>query len=134
LPTASENKLSPRPPVAFADGVEVAQEIVRRVFAGIEAPIAIALADGTPLLEPNGQPEATIILSQPAILRVLLARASDLDAGEAVVRGDIAVEGDIERALFAMDAVAASRTTREWIALAALAAKLPQLPPSPQVG
>ena len=134
MPTASENKLSPRPPAVFADGVEIAHEIVRRVFAGIEAPIAIALADGTALREPHGQLEATIILSQPAILRVLLARASDLDAGEAVVRGDIVVEGDIERALFAMDAVAALRTPREWIAIAALATKLPQLPPAPQAG
>jgi len=131
MPTTSEQQVSPAQAIASvhaADGVELAFEIVRRAFAGIDAPLAVALADGTVLREPRGPLEATVILSQPAILRVLLARASDLGAGEAVVRGEIAVEGSIERALCTMDDVAAARTPREWISIAALAAKLPQLP------
>ena len=134
MPTTSETQAAPAPPVVSAaaeHGVALAFEIVRRAFSGIDAPVAIALADGTVLREPSGPLETTIILSQPAILRVLLARASDLGAGEAVVRGEIAVEGSIERALRTMDEVAAARTPREWISIAALAAKLPQLPLAP---
>src|ERR1700737_220073 len=131
MPTTSATQSPPNPAAVSAhaaDGVELAFEIVRRAFAGVHAPVAVALADGTVLREPSGPLEATIILSQPAILRVLLARASDLGAGEAVVRGEIAVEGNIERALRTMDDVAAARTPREWISIAALAAKLPLLP------
>ncbi|MDQ6767214.1 MAG: cyclopropane-fatty-acyl-phospholipid synthase family protein [Candidatus Eremiobacteraeota bacterium] len=109
-----------------ADGVEAAQEIVRRVFAGVHAGVAVALADGTVLREPDGALDATIILSEPSVLRALLTRTSDLGAGEAVVRGDLAVEGDVERGLVAMDAVAAARSPKDWIAIGALAAKLPR--------
>ena len=135
MPTTTQRHASSNDPAVstgLPEGVTVALEIVRRAFAGIEAPVAIVLADGTVLRESNGPLEATIILSQPAILRVLLARASDLGAGEAVMRGDIAVEGNIERALAAMDDVAAARTPREWISIAAQAAKLPQLPLLPR--
>lgn len=135
MQTTSEKRAPPAQPVVSADsnGVALALEIVRRAFAGIDEPIAVVLADGTVLREPSGPLEATIILSQPAILRVLLARASDLGAGEAVMRGEIAVEGDIERAMRTLDHVAAARTPREWISIAALAAKLPQLPLAPRV-
>lgn len=111
-----------------AQGVQVAQEIMRRVFAGVQVGIAVALADGTVLREPDGPLDAKIILNHPAVLRALLRRTTDLGAGEAVARGDLDVEGDIERALAAMDTVAATRTPKDWISIAALAAKLPKPP------
>lgn len=123
----STTKLQERPP----EGVQVAQELLRRVFAGVRAGIAVGLADGTILREPDGPLDATIILRHPHVLRALLVRTSDLGAGEAVARGDLDVEGDIERALAVMDVVASTRTPKEWIAIAALAAKLPKPPPEP---
>jgi cyclopropane-fatty-acyl-phospholipid synthase len=126
VPTAVKERSTQQPPSRSASGHEVAHELVRRLFDGVHG-IAVALADGTVLREPNAPLDATIILRHPAILRVLLNRSSDLSAGEAVMRGDIAVEGDVERALAAMDAVAAARGPREWIGIAALAAKLPRL-------
>ncbi|HEV2037639.1 MAG TPA: class I SAM-dependent methyltransferase [Candidatus Eremiobacteraceae bacterium] len=109
-----------------ADGAQAAQEIVRRVFADVHAGVAVVLADGTVLREPDGALDATIVLSEPSVLRALLTRTSDLGAGEAVVRGDLAVEGNIERGLVAMDAIAAARSPKDWIAIGALAAKLPR--------
>ena len=111
--------------------VELAREIVRSIFAGVQSGIGVILADGTILREPDGALDATIILSHPAVLRALLVRTSDLGAGEAVARGELDVEGDIECGLAVMDIVAATRTTREWVAIAALAAKLPKPPPEP---
>jgi len=125
--TAIKERSAPHKPSKSTTGNEVAHELVRRLFDGVQAGIAVALADGTVLREPDAPLDATIILRYPAILRVLLNRSSDLSAGEAVMRGDIAVEGDVERALAAMDAVAAARGPREWIGIAALAAKLPRL-------
>jgi cyclopropane-fatty-acyl-phospholipid synthase len=118
---------TPRP---AQNGVELAREIVRGIFAGVQAGVSVALADGTILREPDGALDATIILRHPAVLRALLVRISDLDAGEAIARGELNVEGDIERGLAVMDIVAATRTPREWIAITALAAKLPKPPPA----
>jgi cyclopropane-fatty-acyl-phospholipid synthase len=117
-----------RLPERFPHDVQVAQEIVHRVFAGVHAGVAVTLMDGTVLRRPDGALEAAIVLKYPAVLRALLARTTDLGAGEAVARGDIDVHGDIECALTAMDVVAGTRSLKEWIAIAALAKKLPKLP------
>jgi cyclopropane-fatty-acyl-phospholipid synthase len=111
-----------------AAGVEVAREIVRRAFDGVRSGVAVTLHDGTVLHQPDEPAQATISLRHPWVLRALFSRASDLAAGEAVVRGDLAVIGSIEQALVAMDAVAAARAPREWIGIAVLAAKLPRSP------
>ncbi len=105
-------------------GTETAREIVRRLFSGVDAPLDVSLEDGTALLQ-HPQPKAAIILREPSVLRALLTRSSDLEAGEAVVRGDIVVNGDVEAAFGIMDDVAAARETQEWPALVALALRLP---------
>lgn len=113
-------------PIAAA--VDTARDIVRRAFSGVETSVAVTLQDGTVLHHPENPAAATIILNHPAVLRVLLSRASDLAAGEAVMRGDLGVDGDVEQALVAMDAIAAARTTKDWIAIASLIAQLPRQP------
>jgi cyclopropane-fatty-acyl-phospholipid synthase len=109
-------------------GVETAREIVQRAFDGISAGVAVSLADGASLHQPSEPVQATIVLRHPWVLRALLSRGSDLAAGEAVLRGDLAVVGSVEQALVAMDAVAAARTPLEWVAIASLAARLPRQP------
>jgi cyclopropane-fatty-acyl-phospholipid synthase len=109
-------------------GVQAAREIVQRAFDGVSAGVAVSLADGTSLHQPAEAVQATIVLRHPWVLRVLLSRGSDLAAGEAVLRGDLAVVGSVEQALIAMDAVAAARTPLDWIAIGSLAARLPRQP------
>ncbi len=108
--------------------VQTAREIVQRTFDNIGAGVAVCLADGTALHEPAEPVRATIVLRDPSVLRALLTRGSDLAAGEAVLRGDLAVVGSVEQALVAMDAIAAARTPLEWVAISSLAARLPRSP------
>ncbi|MDQ6824282.1 MAG: class I SAM-dependent methyltransferase [Candidatus Eremiobacteraeota bacterium] len=105
-------------------GTAAAREIVRRLFSGVDARLDVSLEDGTALRQ-HPEPKATIILREPSVLRALLTRSSDLVAGEAVVRGDIRVKGDVEAAFGIMDDVAAAREPQEWPALVALALRLP---------
>jgi len=108
----------------------VAAQLVARLFAGVDSDVAVELADGSPLHTPTARIAATIVIRHPGVLRALITRSSDLAAGEAVVRGDIAVRGDVERAFAALDAVAAARASADWITIATLAARLPRLPAS----
>jgi cyclopropane-fatty-acyl-phospholipid synthase len=114
-------------PALCADAA-VARELVGRLFSGVDSRVAVALSDGLALHSPPGPVEATIVVRHPGVLRALITRSSDLVAGEAVVRGDIAVHGDIERAFAALDAVAVARSPADWLSIAALAARLPRLP------
>lgn len=109
------------------DDLELAHEVLRRVFADLHVPVAVALEDGTTLHQSNDATDATIVLRRTDVLKPLLTRASDLAAGQAVVRGDLDVRGDLEQAFVAMDAVAAARTPKDWIEIAALAARLPNV-------
>jgi cyclopropane-fatty-acyl-phospholipid synthase len=131
--TIASQQSARRLPERTSNGIQVAREIVHRVFAGVHAGVAVMLADGTILREADGPPDATIVLSNPAVLRTLLAQTSDLGAGEAIMRGELDVKGDIERALAVMDVVAGARSPREWVTIAALAAKLPKPPPAPRI-
>jgi cyclopropane-fatty-acyl-phospholipid synthase len=54
-------------------------------------------------------------------------RASDLAAGEAFMRGDIEVQGDLERAIAALGGAAAARHPKEWATIGWLIAKLPRI-------
>jgi cyclopropane-fatty-acyl-phospholipid synthase len=117
----------PDPPAAPAPGTEVARDIVQRVFAGIQHPVAVVLKDGTILREADGPREATIILREPATLRLLLTRGSDLAASEGFIRSDIEVDGSIESVLFAMDSAAVGHSAAEWAAIAVRIARLPRV-------
>lgn len=105
---------------------EHARQIVEQVFAGIDAGVAVVLADGTCLYQEDEIPRATIVLRNADVLKALLARSSDAIAGEAVMRGDIDVHGDLEQVFIAMDKVAAVRTARDWMRIAASAVRLPR--------
>ncbi|HME81624.1 MAG TPA: cyclopropane-fatty-acyl-phospholipid synthase family protein [Candidatus Eremiobacteraceae bacterium] len=111
-----------------SEATRIARELTARLFAGLDAGIAMSLADGAALLTPDGPIRAEIVVRHPGVLRSLLTRSSDLSAGEAMARGDLVVRGDIEHAFAAMDTVAAVRSPSDWLAIAGLAARLPSLP------
>ncbi len=115
-------------PTAQADNPDVAlaRALVDRIFAGVRDPVGLALPDGT-LLRAVPDPTATVIIREPGVLRALMTRSTDLGAGEALLHGDIAVEGDAESAFAAFDAVGARRTPREWAGIVALSMRLPKV-------
>jgi len=121
-------------PIPQTGAAKTARDVVQRLFRDTAADVALELGDGTRLYEPADRPSATIVIRHPGVLRALLIRSSDLATGEALVRGDIAVLGDAERAFAAIDAVAAERSPTDWLAIVALSARLPRSPettPSP---
>ncbi len=116
----------PSEPAPEPASVSAARDVVQRLFAGIDLPVSVILADGTPLFASTAAPKTTFVLAHPGVLRSLTARASDLAAGEAVVHGDIKVRGDAEGAFAAMDAIVGLRTPKEWLAIGALITRLPR--------
>jgi cyclopropane-fatty-acyl-phospholipid synthase len=118
---------------AGPSGGAVARELITRLFTGVERRVSVALSGGPTLYAPPGPVDATIVIRHPGVLRALITRSSDLAAGAAVAQGDIAVNGDVEQAFAAMDAVATTRSPADWMAIAALAARLPRLPASQRV-
>jgi cyclopropane-fatty-acyl-phospholipid synthase len=98
------------------------------LFAGVQAPVAVRLADGTQLHVPAGPARTTIVIRHPGVIRSLLTRTSDLAAGESLVSGAIDVLGDAETALAAFDEIAHVRGPAEWAAILAAAARLPAAP------
>jgi cyclopropane-fatty-acyl-phospholipid synthase len=121
IETSRPSELAPEPA-----SVSAARDVVQRLFSGIDLPVSVILADGTPLFASTDAPATTFVLAHPGVLRSLTARASDLAAGEAVVHGDIQIRGDAEAAFAAMDAIVGLRTPKEWLTIGALITRLPR--------
>ena len=129
----ARNDLRPQtaaPPPDALPGTFAARAIMERLFAGVRAPIAIRLADGTPLHAPAGPADTTVVIRHPGVIRSLLTRTSDLAAGESVARGEIDVLGDAEGAFAAFDEVARVRSAADWASILPAAARLPAPPAS----
>jgi cyclopropane-fatty-acyl-phospholipid synthase len=106
--------------------VLTARKLAGRLLADADPALAVELADGTAIYQPNRPARATIVASSPGILRALVNPRSDIEAGEAVIRGDLAVHGDAEAAFAAIESAIASRTARDWPAILRLSAALPR--------
>jgi len=70
-------------------------------------------------------PHFTIVLNHPGALRRMLLPPDDLALGEAYVRGDFDIEGDIESAIAAGEAALAGRSKAELLLLARDLLRLP---------
>lgn len=75
-----------------------AQRILRRLLAGIERPPALRLGDAL-LHELESDPEYTLVIRDPALLRRLVLRPDPMLLADAYFRGVIDVEGDLYSAL-----------------------------------
>jgi cyclopropane-fatty-acyl-phospholipid synthase len=113
-----------------SDGVSTASELLTILFNGIENAPAVKLADGTSLFS-GSTPRATLTLNVLAVLRDILITVSDVRAGEAFVRGDVHVDGDLESVLGSLEDARAARSARERarIVQLAMALKRPVGPP-----
>jgi cyclopropane-fatty-acyl-phospholipid synthase len=73
---------------------------VLRTLLPAPRPFAVRLWDGSILSpEPQGAPAFTLVLARPGALRRMLVPPTELAAGEAFIRGDWDIEGELERAM-----------------------------------
>ena len=110
-------------------GLARASDILKLLFGGIASAPDVRLDDGAKLYEAAGA-RATLTLKDVAVLRDILVSVSDVRAGEAFVRGDVAVDGDLESVVGALEDARAARSTRELAQIVRLASALPRRAPS----
>ncbi len=102
-----------------------AVQVLTRLF-GPPADYAIRLWSGA-VVGAGGSPQFVLTLNHPGALRRMLIPPTDLNLGEAFVRGDFDVEGDLEAAIATMvRAVTARRPAREWARLGVQSLLLPR--------
>ncbi len=90
----------------------------------------VRLWNGT-TLAPAEPSRFTLVLNHPGALRRMLIPPTDLTVGEAYIRGDFEVEGDLEAAMAeGVRAVTGARPWWEWGALVAQALALPRAGPA----
>ncbi|HEX5503043.1 MAG TPA: cyclopropane-fatty-acyl-phospholipid synthase family protein [Thermomicrobiales bacterium] len=123
---------APAPPSAGADTSEARRltlEILDLLLGAPTPPgVAVRLWDGTVWPVPNGagEPAITLVLNHPAALRRMFLPPTDLNLGEAYIREDFDLRGDIEAA-FAQQALLQRMLHHPALALTA-ARLLRQLP------
>src|SRR4030067_959719 len=104
--------------------ISVTERILDRVFPGPRA-FAIRLWNGTTLPAPEPVP-FTLVLTHPGALRRMLLPPTDLAMGEAFVRGDFDVDGDLGGAVAAVVDAALRRTPAGRLAAGLAALRLPR--------
>ena len=118
---------------ADAQATALTTRILDRLFPPPRA-FAVRLWNGL-ALPASTEPPFTLVLTHPGALRRILLPPTDLTAGEAFVRGDFDVEGDLETAVAAVVEAAGKRSTLDWATAALQTLALPrtaaqgQIPP-----
>ncbi|HEY6102919.1 MAG TPA: cyclopropane-fatty-acyl-phospholipid synthase family protein, partial [bacterium] len=107
-----------------ARAVSTTERILDRLFAPHRT-FATRLWNGT-ILPAAGESQFTLVLTHPGAFRRMLLPPTELAAGEAFVRGDFDIEGDLEAAVGAMAQAALSKPLREWLEVGSLALTLPR--------
>lgn len=114
------------PARAIASTAETTIALLERVLPA-ERSFAVRLWDGTTVPPPSGpvaDPPATIVLTHEGALPSMLQLPVDVSVGEAYLRGDVDVEGDLESAFEFLDHAELALSPSDWMGIAADAAKL----------
>jgi cyclopropane-fatty-acyl-phospholipid synthase len=126
-PEADPDARAPRPAPAASSGADV-----RRAIAFIERLLPpprvfdIRFWDGT-LVSGTGEADLTLAINHPGSLRRMFRLPIELSLGEAYLRGDFDLEGEVWRAGSALEAArGAARSPREMLALLRLWRALPR--------
>jgi len=104
------------------------REILQRLFDADASVLAVRLWDGTRWPADGPAAPVTLTLTHPGALRRMMQFPLDVALGEAFIRGDFQVEGDLEAAFDIVRRVGRPGP-REVLALGRLAARLPKTQP-----
>jgi cyclopropane-fatty-acyl-phospholipid synthase len=120
-----------------SDARRITLEILDRVFGGaVPENVACRLWDGTrwPANAPDTV-DATVVLNHPGTLRRMFLPPTERAIGEAYVRGDFDIEGDLEAALNLNDVLFATpRSPAAMVGLLQLVRQLPEIEAHPVDG
>ena len=86
-----------------------AGDVLRQVFATVQADFAIRLWDGTPVTLGTGPPAFTVVVHAPGTFLKLMRDPTPLAFGEAYVGGAIDIEGDLFAAMHVASALESLR-------------------------
>ncbi len=112
-----------------AQAAATSHEILQRLLGGGEAfDLAVRLWDGSWGAAETQGAVTTLVLTHPGALRRILGYPLDVAMGEAFIRGDFQVDGDLEAA-FKVIQQRGRPSPREVLALGRLAARLPKTEP-----
>ncbi len=112
-----------------AQAAATSHEILQRLLGGGEAfDLAVRLWDGSWWPAETQAARTTLVFTHPGALRRMLGYPLDVAMGEAFIRGDFQVEGDLEAA-FRVIQQRGRPSPREVLALGRLAARLPKTEP-----
>jgi cyclopropane-fatty-acyl-phospholipid synthase len=111
-------------PSMVADRTSALGALFELLFRGVAAAPSVSLAKGATIYRSEGA-RAEMVLGHAGVVRDMLLAGSDVGAAEAFIRGDIAVNGDLESAIDALAAARTLRTTREWVDIVRIASRLP---------
>lgn len=127
------NEPSSYAPTKRDSAAHITQEIITRLFQGASNQgIAFRLWDNRVLFSESGvKPRATLVLTHPGALRRMFFPPGELTLGEAYLRGDFDIEGDIFTAM-AFATVIANLTKQDMLFLVGKILSLPNSDP-PQI-
>ncbi len=89
-----------------------------------ERTFAVRLWDGTVLPSSTDSPRATLVIRESDTLGRVLEPPLDLSAGEAYIRGDLDIEGDLEAVFEVIETFGLRLSPLDWVRLAQDAATL----------
>jgi len=108
-----------------ARALSTTERILDRLFTS-HRPFTVRLWNGRSY-PAEGTSRFTLVITHPGALRRMLLPPSDLTMGEAFVRGDFDVEGDLEAAVETIVEAASHRSVRDWIKVGLWALALPRI-------
>ena len=82
-----------------------AVRLLRRVFAGLDAPLTFRLWDGTTTRVGTGDAPFAVVFRSREVFRRILLRPTPLRFGEAYIGGKIDIEGDVFAAMRAANEI-----------------------------
>src|SRR5450755_4727951 len=89
-------------PSVVADRTDALGALFDQLFCGVAAAPSVSLASGATIYRSEGA-RAEMVLGYAGVARDMFLAGSDASAAEAFIRGDLAINGDLESAIEALE-------------------------------
>lgn len=137
---ARDAEALPTPSAGGYRGVDIASELLTRLFRNLQGAIALRLWDGTPLrvgklLPDTQEPRFALVFRNPGIVCSMVLGRDPLRLAEAYFRGDLDIEGDFFAALSLKNHLRSIRISpRDRLGAIVAALRLQALNPAGRIG